>query len=188
MIWNKLFAKGEILTEADKNELEALEKKAAPYRVVREKIDQDFVPAIDRIGRLQALAGMYVQDIKNDALYLKMIHTAAMPSDPRFGYQHREAAAQPFDAKIEEILLPTIDVVRRVLRRALSRAEDELKKTESKERKEAEAEGFTYSPSGRVQALQARVLDLRNAIACKYRHEGAVQGPGTWQERLREWL
>ena len=188
MIWNKLFAKGEILTEADKHELEALEKKAAPYRKIRERIERDFVPAMHRIGHLQGLAGELVQDIENEDLYQRMIICACMPSNIQTGYQHLEAAKQPLDAKIEEVLLPSIDVVRRVLRRALSRAEDELKKTESKERKEAEAEGFTYSPSGRVQALQARVLDLRNAIACKYRHEGATQGPGSWQERLKEWL
>lgn len=188
MIWNKLFAKGEILTQGDREELEALEKKAEPYRKIRERIEKDFIPAMHRIGHLQGLAGQLVQDIQNEDLYQRMLICACMPSNLQTGYQHLDAAKHPFDEKIEQVLLPSIDVVRRVLKRALSRAEDELKKTEAKERKEAETEGFPYSPSGRVQALQTRVLELRNGIAAQYRHEGAIQGPGPWQERLKEWL
>jgi len=37
-------------------------------------------------------------------------------------------------------------------------------------------------------ALQGRVLELRNAIAAKYKFEGAIQEPSHWRERLREWL
>lgn len=188
MIWNKLFAKGEIFTQGDKDELEALEKKAAPYRKIKARIERDFITSSHRIEHLQGLASQLVQDIENEDLYQRMVICACMPSSIQAGFQHLEAAKKPLDEKIQEILLPSVDVVRRVLRRALSRAEDELKKTESKERKESEAEGFSYSPSGRVQALQSRVLELRNAAACKYGHEGAVQGPGEWQERLKEWL
>lgn len=188
MIWNKLFAKGEIFTQGDRAELEALEKKTEPYRKIRERIEKDFIPSMHRIGHLQGLAAQLVEDVQNEDLYQRMIICACMPSNVQTGYQHLEAAKQPLDAKIQEILQPSVNVVRRVLGRALSRAEEELKKTESKERKEAETEGFPFSPSGRVQALQSRVLELRNAVACKYTHEDGRQDPGPWQERLKEWL
>jgi len=188
MNWKNLFKPGDILTDSDRAELQALEAKAEPYRKIREKVERDFVPAVDRIGNLQALAGLLVNEPDNVEIYHRMLHVAGMPSDPRFGYQHREAVAQPLDAKIEEILLPSVEIVRRVFRRALSRAEDELKRAEGRERAEAEKEGFAYSPSGRVQALQGRVLELRNAVACQYKHEGATQSPGPWQDRLKEWL
>lgn len=188
MNWNKLFGKTEILTDGDRAELEAIEKKTEPYRKVREKIERDFIPAVDRIGNLQGLAGELVKNPDDAELYERMIHVAAMPSDPRFGFQHREAAAAPFDAKIEEILEAAIPIVRRVLQRALNAAEAELKKIETRERREAEQEGYDYSPSGKVLALQHRVLELRNAIAHKYKHEGATQNPGGWRERLAEWI
>jgi len=188
MNWKALFRPSEILTAADHAELEAIEKKTEPYRRIRQRIERDFIPAGDRIGHLQALAADLVRDPENAGIYERMIHTAGMPSDPRFGYQHREAAAGPFDAKIEEILQETIPIIRRVLTRALGATEAELKKIESRERKEAEQEGYNYSPSGKVQALQARVLELRNAVAHQYKHEGAIQNPGPWQDRLKEWL
>jgi len=187
-LWKTLFKPSDILTQADRDELAALEKKAEPYRAIRARIDRDFIPAVDRIGNLQALAGQLVENIENEEIYHRMIHVAAMPSDPRFGYQHREAAAVPFDVKIEEILRPSVDIVRRVLKRALAVAEGELKKVEAKERREAEDGGFSYSPSGKVLALQSRILDLRNGIAAKYKHEGATQDPAGWRERLAEWL
>ena len=188
MIWNKLFAKGDILTDSDRAELQALEAKAEPYRKIREKVERDFVPAVDRIGNLQMLAGQLVEDIGNEEIYHRMIHVAAMPANPLFGYHHREAAAVPFDQKIEEILRPSVDVVRRVLKRALDVAETELRKAEKQERKLAEEEGYNYSPSGKVLALQSRILDLRNGIAAKYKFEGATQDPAPWRERLSEWL
>jgi len=188
MNWKALFKPSEILTAADHAELAGIEKKTEPYRRIRQRIEQDFVPAIDRIGHLQALAADLVRDPENAGIYERMIHTAGMPSNIQTGYQHIEAAAGPFDAKIEEILQETIPIIRRVLTRALAATEAELRKIESREKKDAEQEGYTYSPSGKVQALQARVLDLRNSIAAKYNFEGAIQNPGPWQERLREWL
>lgn len=188
MIWNRIFAKGEILTPNDRSELEQIEKQAEPYRKIRERIEEDFVPAMHRIGKLQELAGRFVEDIGNEALYQKMLAVAGMPSDPRFGYQHHGCVAEVFDRKIEDILRPSVEIVRRVLKRALAKAEDELRRCESKERKEAESEGFSYMPSGRIQALQNKVLDLRNGIASKYKFEGAVQSPAHWKERLAEYL
>jgi len=188
MNWNKLFGKTEILTDGDRAELEAIERKTEPYRKVREKIERDFIPAMHRIGHLQGLAAEYINDIKNEELYQKMVVAACMPSNIQTGYQHIEAAAAPFDAKIEEILEAAIPIVRRVLKRALNAAEAELRKIEARERKDAEQEGYAYSPSGKVLALQQRVLELRNAIAHKYKHEGAIQNPGGWRERLAEWL
>lgn len=188
MNWKALFAPAEILTPGDRAELEAIEKKTEPYKKVREKIDRDFIPAMHRVGHLQGLAAKLVGDIENEELYQQMIVAACMPSNIQTGYQHIEAAAGPFDAKIDEIRQETIPIVRRVLKRALTKAEIELERVEGKEKKEAATDGFTYSPSGRVLALQHRVLELRNAVAAKYKHEGAIQGPGLWQERLREWL
>jgi len=188
MIWDKLFAKGEILTAGDRAELEAIEKKTEPYRKVRQKIDRDFIPAMHRIGHLQGLAAEYINDIGNEELYQKMVVAACMPSNIQTGYQHIEAAAGPFDAKIGEILQETIPVVRRVLQRALSAAEAELRKVEGRERKDADQDGYNYSPSGKVLALQGRVLELRNGIAAKYKFEGAIQDPAGWRERLAEWL
>jgi len=188
MIWDKLFAKGEILTANDRAELEANEKKTEPYRKVRQKIDRDFVSSSDRLDYLQALAADLVRDLENAEIYERMIHTAAMPSHPHFGHQHRDAAARPFDAKIEEILQETVPIVRRVLQRALSAAEAELRKVEGRERKDADQDGYNYSPSGKVLALQGRVLELRNGIAAKYKFEGAIQDPAGWRERLAEWL
>jgi len=187
-LWKTLFKPSDILTQADRDELAALEKKAEPYRAIRARIDRDFIPAVDRIGNLQALAGQLVEDIGNEEIYHRMIHVAAMPANPLFGYHHREAAAVPFDQKIEEILRPSVDVVRRVLKRALDVAETELRKAEKQERKLAEEEGYNYSPSGKVLALQSRILDLRNGIAAKYKFEGATQDPAPWRERLSEWL
>ena len=188
MNWKALFKPSEILTAADHAELAGIEKQTEPYRRIRQRIDRDFIDATDRIGCLQALAADLVRDPENAEIYERMIHTAGMPSDPRFGRQHKEAAAGPFDLKIEEILQDTIPIVRRVLTRALTATEAELRKIESRERKEAEQEAYNYSPSGKVQALQARVLELRNGVAAKYPHEGAIQSPGGWRERLAEWL
>jgi hypothetical protein len=187
-LWKTLFKPSEILTQADRDELATLEKKTEPYRAILARIDEDFVVAMHRIGRLQELAGRLAEDPTNEKIYQRMVHTACMPSNIQTGYQHMEAASAPFQAKIEEVLRPSVEIVRRVIKRALAMAEGELKKVEGRDRKEAEEQGYNYSPSGKALALQSRILDLRNAIATKYKFEGATQDPGAWQERLREWL
>jgi hypothetical protein len=188
MKWHSIFKPSEILTEDDRRQLQAIEKNCEPYLAARARIEEEFCQAADRIGRLEALAEQYAADIASDEIYRKMIVAATMPSNPASGYQHREAAIRPIDGKIREIRQAAVPVVRRVLQRALDSAENELKKTEGRERKDAEAEGYEYSPSGRVLALQARVLRLRNSVAEKYRSEGAIQDPPNWTERLAEWL
>lgn len=188
MNWTALFKPTEILTPQDRAELEALEKKAEPYLRVREKIERDFVVSMHRIGKLQELAGEYIKNIQDESLYQRMLFVAGMPSNLQTGYQHHEAVAVPFDEKIQEIRNEGVPVVRRVLGRALTRAEQELKRIEQKEQQEAKSEGYPYLPSGKVQALQQRVLGLRNAVAEKYRFEGAIQNPPHWRERLAEWL
>lgn len=188
MSWLSIFKKGDILTQGDRDELEALERKAEPYIKIRERIEGDFIPSMHRIGRLQELVGKFIDDPTNEELYQRMIVCACMPSNLQTGYQHLEAVKVPFDEKIEQIRQPSAEIVRRVLRRALDLAVSELKKTETKERREAETEAFPYLPSGRVQALQNRVLGLRNAIEAKYRFEGAIQDQPHWKERLKEWL
>lgn len=188
MNWKNLFKPSEILTQTDREELEQVEKRTLPFVKVREKIEKDFVMAPDRIGRLQAIAEDYIKNIQDESLYQRMLTVAGMPSHPATGYQHHSAVAVPFDQKIEEILNDSVPVVRRVLGRALSRAEDELRKIEKKEQDEAKTEGYAYLPSGKVQALQQRVLGLRNAVNEKYRFEGSTQNPPHWRERLAEWL
>jgi len=187
-LWKTLFKPSEILTQSDRDELATLEKKTEPYRTILTRIDEDFVTSMNRIGKLQELAGKLAEDPTNEKIYQRMIHTACMPSSLQTGYQHMEAAASPIQAKIEEVLQPAAEIVRRVLKRALSVAEGELKKVEGRERKEAEEQGYNYSPSGKVMALQSRVMELRNAIASKYKFEGATQDQAPWRERLREWL
>lgn len=188
MNWKNLFKASEILTQADRDELEALDKKAEPFVVVREKIEKDFVTSINRIGTLQALAEEYANNIQNDSIYQRMLMVAGMPSTLGSGHQHRDCVVNVFDRKIEEIHNEGIPAVRRVLSRALSRAEVELKKIEQKEQDEARAGDYPYLPSGKIQALQQRVLGLRNALNEKYKNEGSVQSPPHWKERLREWL
>jgi hypothetical protein len=70
----------------------------------------------------------------------------------------------------------------------LEATERELEKQTSREKKEAESEGFTFSPSGRILDLQKRVLDLRNQVDAKYPEEGAVEHPGHWESRLADYL
>ena len=138
MNWKNLFKPSEILTQLDREELEQIEKRALPFVKVRAKIEKDFVTAMDRIGALQAIAGDYIKNIQDESLYQRMLMIAGMPSNVQTGYQHREAVAVPFDQKIEEILNDSVPVVRRVLGRALSRVEDELRKVEKKEQDEAQ--------------------------------------------------
>ena len=42
MSWLNIFKKGDILTQGDRDELEAIEKKCEPYIRVRQRIETDF--------------------------------------------------------------------------------------------------------------------------------------------------
>ena len=111
-----------------------------------------------------------------------------MPAHPHFSQRHWEILQTTIGEKIKGLYEPQGAICRRILQRALDQAEAELKKSDAQERKAAEADGFPFSPSGKVLALQSRILDLRNGIAAKYKHEGATQDPAGWRERLAEWL
>lgn len=188
MNWRKLFAPSEIFTESDKAELEKLEASTAKLRALSAKIDQEWPASTYRLDRLRELAGALAEDPDNAELYRRLEITACMPSALTSGYQHRDIALGRIGEKIEEIMAPESEIVRRVLRRALEKAEAELRKVEASERKTAEAEQFDYVPSGKVLALQGRVLALRNGVAQKYKSEGAVQNPEGWRVRLAEFL
>jgi len=188
MSWLNIFKKGDILTQGDREELARIEDSTAEIRKVSEKINRDWCTAPERSERLRELGVKLAENPNDQEVFDRLTITAMMPSSLQNGYQHRDIVLGVLGAKIEELLRPSVVVVRRVLQRALDIAESELRKVESKEKKEAESEGFAYSPSGRVQALQGRILSLRNEIASKYAFEGAIQNPSHWRERLREWL
>lgn len=188
MSWLSIFKKGDILTQGDRDELQKIEASTDDLRKLSERIEREWCTSMERPTRLRELAEKLAQDPHDQEVFNRLTLTATMPSSLNSGWQHRDIVLGVLNEKIEERLQPSVDVVRRVYSRALGMAEAELKKVESREKREAETEGFTYSPSGRVQALQGRVLVLRNAIATKYKHEGAIQNPAPWQERLKEWL
>lgn len=188
MNWRNLFKPSDILTDADRAELEKLDASTAKLRDLQAKITREWPTAAERQSWLRDQAEELAKTPDDADLYRRMEITACMPDGLQTGWQHKEIVLGALGARIEEILQPSVEVVRRVLRRALSAAEAELKKVEARERKEAEAEGYNYSPSGKVQALQGRVLSLRNEVAAKYKFEGSVQDPAPWRERLAEWL
>ena len=189
MNWNKLFGKNGILTPSDREALERLDESTKELRELADRIDRDFPTAGNREARVRELAAAVAERPQDEEAYRQMQIAAAMPSTHQHGFQHREWALGPVNEKIEERLKPQHEICRRVLRRALEQTEAELKKTEDREKKQAADEGYSFSPSGRVIALQQRILGLRNAVAAPVCGEqGYIQSPGHWRERLREWL
>jgi len=189
MNWKTLFKPADILTAGDKGELEKIDKKAEQHRALIERIREEWPTAGERMDALERLGQKLAEAPTDEALFHRCTLVAAMPSDPLHGYQHRDKITAIIHRKIEEILKPQEKIVRRVLGRGLDAAEAELKKSEAAEKGVAKEEGFDYSPSGRVLALQKRVLELRNAVAAVYPgEEGFINHPGDWRERLGEWL
>lgn len=188
MNWRKLFLSSEIFTETDKAELLRLEASTAKLRALAARIDQDWPAANNRLEKLGDLAAALAEDPENNDLYRKLEITACMPSALPSGHQHRDVVLGKLGQKIEEIMQPEAEVVRRVLRRALEKTESELRRVEASEKKTAESEGYDYVPSGKILALQGRVLSLRNGIAQKYKNEGSLQNPEGWRARLAEFL
>jgi hypothetical protein len=187
-MFNKLFAKKEVVTEGDLAELAALETTVEKLRTARARAQADLVTASGRLEALRAAAEELARDCSNAALYEKVLRISAMPSNPATGWQHAEVVLTVLDAAIRERLQPAAEIVRRCLRRALSKVEAELAAAEKRERNEATAEGYNFSASGRILALQEKVLDLRNQVAARYQFEGALSDPGSWQERLAAWV
>lgn len=189
MNWKSIFKPADILTAGDRAELQRIDKKAEQHRALIERIRDEWPTAGERMDALERLGQKLAEAPTDEALFHRCTLVAAMPSDPLHGHQHRERITAIIHRKIEEILHPQEKIVRRVLGRALDAAEGELKKSEAAEKGQAKEEGFDYSPSGRVLALQRRVLELRNAVAALYPgEEGFINHPGEWQERLKEWL
>ena len=189
MSWLNIFKKGEILTQGDRAELEKLEEKTADLRKTIDKIDREWPTAISRRDHLHDLAGQLAESPNDQELLHRLTITACMPSSVQHGHQHRDIVLGRLGEKIEEMMSPQHAIIRRVFRRALDIAEGELKRVESKEKKTAEEEGVQFVPSGKILALQNRILSLRNEIARPIpNEEGFIQNPGGWRERLREWV
>jgi hypothetical protein len=189
MNWSKLFGKTEILTAADRSQLEAIDASAEDLRQLETRISEHLVVAQGRQARIMALATALAEDPGNRQLFDDLRLACAMPSHPATGYQHRDWALGAVAAKIEERLRPQHAIVRRVLRRGLEAAEAELARSERRERGEADEGGFEYSPSGKIVAIQRRIRELRNAVAQPIPGEdGCIQPPAPWRDRLRDFL
>ena len=188
MNWKALFKGGDIISAADKAELERLDKGTEAHRKLCDRIKEEFITSMDRIGRLQGLAGILAENPNDEKTYQKMLFTAAMPSNLQTGFQHRDAALQVIEDKIKDLAAPQHVIVRKCLKKALAAAEEELRRVEKKEKDEAKAEEFDYVPSGRVLALQQKVLGLRNEVARPIPGEELYNGLAHWTERLKEWL
>jgi hypothetical protein len=189
MIWKTMFKAGEIVTENDTKALEQLDEATNELRELAARIDREWPTSGNRGDVIRQLAVKLIQRPGDEKTFQAMTVAACMPSSPQFGYQHRDWALGPINEEIAKRLLPQHPIVRRCFRRALDQAEAELKRTESAERKAAQNEGYDFSPSGRVLALQQKVLNLRNEIAAAVPgEENCIHAPPHWRERLREWL
>jgi len=189
MNWRNILNAGEIVTQNDRKELEHLDEATTELRELAARIDREWPTSANRGDVIRQLAVKLIQRPKDEKTFQMMTTAACMPSSLQFGFQHREWALAPINEEIERRLLPQHPIVRRCFRRALDQAEGELKKTEGGERKAAESEGYDFSPSGRVLALQRKVLNLRNEIAAPVPgEENCIHAPPHWRERLREWL
>ena len=189
MNWKNIFKAGEIVTINDRKALEQLDEATNELRELAARIDREWPTASNRGDVIRQLAVKLIQRPGDEKTFQQMTTAACMPSSLQFGFQHREWALAPINEEIERRLLPQHPIVRRCFRRALDQAEGELKRTEGGERKAAESEGYDFSPSGRVLALQRKVLNLRNEIAAPVPgEENCISAPPHWRERLREWL
>jgi len=188
MNWKKLFEPRKILTDSDRAELEKIDEAAAPYQRLLDTLPAQMPGGIDREGRLFALAGRLAEDPTNRELADQYKWTAAMPAHPHFCQRHLEILQTTIGEKIQRLFEPQGAICRRILQRALEQAEAELKKSDAQERKAAEADGFPFSPSGKVLALQQRVLQLRNEVAAKIPGEPDYHSLPHWRQRLADFL
>lgn len=189
MNWRKLFPVGDILPAGERQELEKLEQGTAELRKWADKIEAEWPKdSADRDERLRAMAGVFAAH-PTPELYAKLTTLVGFPSHLANSWLPRERVLGAIHEQVERLMEPERPIVRRVLARAQEAAERELAKQEKAEQAAAAGEGFAYSPSGRVLALQERVLSLRNAVAARYHgDEGGISHPGGWRLRLAEWL
>lgn len=185
MNWKTIFKTGDVVTTSDLAELQKIENSTKQLRELADRINT--WPS--RNGRLEHVGSVASQLADNPAspeLYRQLELAVLIPDEID---RHRDVALREIGGRIEAAMFPQHAIIRRCLQRALDQAESELRKTETKERKLATDEDYDFSPSGRVLALQQRVMQLRNAVAAPIPGEpGCLQSPGGWRERLAEWL
>ena len=188
MSWTNIFKRGEILTPSDRVELESLDKSTADLRKAIEKIDREWPASMQRLDRLRELADQLGKNPTDEGLMHRLTICACMPSSVQTGYQHRDVAIGKLSEHLSRKLDPQKVVIRRVFKRALEVAETELKRVEQRDKKIALEDGVEFIPSGKILALQNRILELRNAVEI---YSEPLQDPprpvGNWREILREW-
>lgn len=185
MNWKNIFRSGEIVTTSDRAELEKIENSTKQLRELADRINA-WPSRNGRLEHIAIVASQLAENPANTELYRQLELAVLVPDEID---RNRDVALREIGGRIEAGMFPQHAIIRRCLQRALDQAEAELKKTEGKERKLADDEGYNYSPSGRVLALQNRVMQLRNAVAAPIPGEpGCHQSPGGWRERLAEWL
>lgn len=188
MSWTNIFKRGEILTPSDRAELESLDKSTADLRKAIETIDREWPASMYRLDRLRELADQLGQNPRDESLMHRLTICACMPSSVQSGFQHRDVAIGKLSEHLSRKLNPQKVVIRRVFQRALEVAETELKRVEQRDKKIAQDDGVEFIPSGKILALQNRILELRNAVET---YSEPLQDPpkpvGDWREILREW-
>jgi len=187
MNWRKLLPVGEIFPAGERKELEKLVESCSELRKWEQRILQEWPKdASDRENRLHEVGGEFAKKPTREG-YEKLTTLAGFPTQV-IGWGPRDVVLGAIHREIEEKMKPEVPIVRRVLGRALEATERELEKQTNKERKEAEADGYSFSPSGKILDLQKRILELRNQVDAKYPDEGAIQHPGHWESRLADYL
>lgn len=190
MIWKKLFPAGEVFPAGERKTLEKLDQDTQTLRSWVERIEAEWPKdAMDRENRMREMAQKFATS-PNEEAYKNLIILAGFPSYWKNTQgSGKEMILGTISTQIEEITAPVErPIVRKVLARALELTQREHEKQMAKEKKEAQEEGFSFSPSGKILALENRILGLKNEVARKYPDEGAIQHPGGWRVRLQEWL
>ena len=189
MDWSKIFGKSEHLSPSEKTALEDLDKSCLELKGWHKRVSDTWPKnSDDRLGKIRSLSELFATH-PSEKLHDEILMVQNFSAWPNGSWQGREALLDAIGLEISRKMEPQYDICKRVLRRALSQAEDELKKLEKRDKAEALEAGFEYSASGKVLALQKRVLGLRNDIGAPTPTEaGCVIGPLHWRERLKEYL
>ncbi len=189
MSWTSIFKRGDILTPNDRLELEAIDRSASDLRGVISTIDQEWTASTYRLDRLRELADQLGKNPKDEGLMMKLTTCACMPSSLQGGFQHREVAIGKLTEHLNRKLFPQRKILCRVFQRALDVAESELKRVEQKEKRSAQDDAVDFIPSGKVLALQSRILELRNFVHLYSENEqDPPQSVGDWREILKDWV
>jgi hypothetical protein len=189
MDWSKIFGKSDHLSPSEKTALEDLDKNCIELRAWHKRISDTWPKnSEDRLGKIRSLSELFAKH-PSEKLHDEILKIQNFSAWPNGSWQGREALLDAINLEINRKMEPQYDICKRVLRRALSQAEDELKKVEKRDKAEAQEAGFEYSASGKVLALQKRILGLRNEIEAPTPFEaGCIVGPLHWRERLKEFI